>query len=508
MARVIRNHARVAGARNDAFEDLTIEPPVVDFDLLEQAGEDELASALIESWTFAEELGERYGYRNAQVSVMAPTGTISFAMDCGATSIEPFFSHMAYKKLSGGGFMTIANPVIGDALRHLGYSEDEVADILAYVQATDENGMIVDGKIEGAPHLKPEHLSIFDTANVCGSGERYIAPRGHVLMVAALTPLVSGAISKTVNLPREATVQDFKDVITLAWQTGCKGITLYRDGSKNAQPLNTSLSDDDGEKDLADLSYAALLEYAQGAKTQLASAQQPARRKRIMGIRNGRTHLAQIDGVKIYTTVNRNEEEKISELFVTTDREGTTIMGLLNSLSKTISVMLQYGIPAESISKMLRGQMYEPYGFVQSHPNIKYVTSISDLISKVIDIELGDYTRVQVKPEGWGQIAGATPAPVVPMAVELDPDDEPVASEEELSRLAAQKEQELEEETGIANNGDYYTAAFVNEAVHDAALHGERLYDGSTCPNCGSSRMVQNGTCKVCMDCGTTTGCS
>ena len=145
---------------------------------------------------------------------------------------------------------------------------------------------------------------------------------------------------------------------------------------------------------------------------------------------------------------------------------------------------------------------------MQSHPNIKYVTSISDLISKVIDIELGDYTRVQVKPEGWGQIAGATPAPVVPMAVELDPDDEPVASEEELSRLAAQKEQELEEETGIANNGDYYTAAFVNEAVHDAALHGERLYDGSTCPNCGSSRMVQNGTCKVCMDCGTTTGCS
>ena len=243
MMRVIRNHARVAGARNDAFEGLTVEPPIVDFDLLTAAGEEELASALIESWTFAEELGERYGYRNAQVSVMAPTGTISFAMDCGATSIEPFFSHMAYKKLSGGGFMTIANPVIGDALRHLGYTEDEVEDILAYVQATDENGMIVDGKIEGAPHLKREHLPVFDTANVCGSGERFIAPRGHVLMVAALTPLVSGAISKTVNLPREATVQDFKDVIMLAWQTGCKGITLYRDGSKNAQPLNTTIYD-------------------------------------------------------------------------------------------------------------------------------------------------------------------------------------------------------------------------------------------------------------------------
>ena len=508
MMRVIRNHARVAGARTDAFEELSVEPPVVDFDLLEAAGEQGLAQALIESWTFAEELGERYGYRNAQVSVMAPTGTISFAMDCAATSIEPFFSHMIYKKLSGGGFMTIANPVIGDALRHLGYSEQDIEDILAYVQATDDAGMIVDGKIEGAPHLNPADLPVFDTANTCGTGERYIDPTGHVLMVAALTPLVSGAISKTVNLPHSATVDDFKRVIMLAWQTGCKGITLYRDGSKNAQPLNTTLAESDAEQDLADLSYAALLDYARNAAAQLATVPRKAERRRIMGIRTGHTHLAQIDGVKIYTTVNRNEDGDISELFVTTDREGTTIMGLLNSLSKTISVMLQYGIPAERISKMLRGQMYEPYGFVQSHPNIKYVTSISDLISKVIDIELGDYTRVQVKPEGWGQIAGATPAPVVPMAVELDPDDEPVASEEELSRLAALKEQELEEETGIANNGDYYTVAFVNEAVHDAALHGERLYDGSTCPNCGSSRMVQNGTCKVCMDCGTTTGCS
>ena len=397
MMRVIRNHARVAGARTDAYERLTVQPPAVDLELLESVGAGDLGQALVVSWKRAEEFGEKYGYRNAQVSVMAPTGTISFAMDCGATSIEPFFSHMIYKKLSGGGFMTIANPVIGDALRHLGYAEDEVEDILAYVQATDDAGMIVDGKIEGAPHLRDEHLAIFDTANTCGTGERYIDPRGHVLMVAAMTPLISGAISKTVNLPNSATVQDFKDVIMLSWKTGCKGITLYRDGSKNAQPLNTSLTEGAGEKDLGELSYEALLEYARGAKEQLTSVKPAAERRRIMGIRSGHTHLAQIDGVKIYTTVNRNEAGDISELFVTTDREGTTIMGLLNSLSKTISVMLQYGIPAERISKMLRGQMYEPYGFVQSHPYIKYVNSISDLISKVIDIEMGDFTRVQVK---------------------------------------------------------------------------------------------------------------
>ena len=305
----------------------------------------------------------------------------------------------------------------------------------------------------------------------------------------------------------------------LAWQTGCKGITLYRDGSKNAQPLNTSL-EEDGPRDLGDLTYADLLAYARDAEAKLAAGAHPAERRRIVGVRNGRTHLAQIDGVKIYTTVNRNEAGEIAELFVTTDREGTTIMGLLNSLSKTISVMLQYGIPAERISKMLRGQMYEPYGFVQSHPNIKYVTSISDLISKVIDIELGDYSRVQVKPEGWSQIAGATPAePVAAVeavaAVEervsaagAADDEEPVVAPEEMDRLVAAKEDELREETGNVDTGDFYTAAFVNEAARNAALHGERLYDGSTCPNCGSSRMVQNGTCKVCMDCGTTTGCS
>ncbi|MDY2777380.1 MAG: vitamin B12-dependent ribonucleotide reductase [Collinsella sp.] len=521
MARVIRNHARAANARDDAYEGLSIEPPRIDLALLGGAGEGELASALTRSWTEAEELGERLGYRNAQVSVMAPTGTISFAMDCAATSIEPFFSHMIYKKLSGGGFMTIANPVIGEALARLGYTEAQIEEILAYVQETDGNGMVKDGKIEGAPHLLDEHLPVFDTANTCGTGERFIDPSGHVLMVAALTPLVSGAISKTVNLPRTATVQDFKDVVMLAWRSGCKGITLYRDGSKNAQPLNTSLNDRDATDDLSDLSYAALLEYAQSARDELREARfaieehHTAQRKRVLGIRNGRTHLAQVDGVKIYTTVNRDDAGKISELFVTTDREGTTIMGLLNSLSKTISVMLQYDIPAESISKMLRGQKYEPYGFVQGHPNIKYVTSISDLISKVIDIEQGDFSRVQVKP-------ARPPRPSLPVDPELitevvetavansgsEDELQPVVSTDEMDRLRREKEAILREEADAVDMGDFFTIAFVDERAKEAAQHGERLFDGSTCSNCGSSRLVQNGTCKVCLDCGTTTGCS
>lgn len=517
MARVIRNHARVAGARDDAYEDLGIEPARIDFDLLLEMGENDLASELVESWTYAEALGSRYGYRNAQVSVLAPTGTISFAMDCAATSIEPFFSHIAYKKLSGGGFMTIANPVIADALVRLGYTPSQVDDILSYVQAVDDSGMVKDGKIEGAPHLKPEYLPIFDTANICGTGTRYIAPQGHVLMVAALTPLVSGAISKTVNLPATATVQDFKDVVLLAWKTGCKGITLYRDGSKNAQPLNTSLDEQKSTK-LEDLGYQALLEYARKTAAELdhVRSREPgqAHRTRVVGIRSGRTHLAQVDGVKIYTTVNRDAADKISEVFVTTDREGTTIMGLLNSLSKTISVMLQYGIPPQSISKMLRGQKYEPYGFVQSHPNIKYVTSISDLISKIIDIELGDYTRVQVKPENVCATSPLSKEDQVATVAEasaasgVEDELEPVVTPEAMEHLREEKEDELREEVGAVDMGDFYTSAFVNEQAREAAQHGERLYDGSSCPMCGSSRMVQNGTCKVCLDCGTTTGCS
>lgn len=490
MMRVMRNHARAAAARDDAYEGLTIKPAPADIDLLERLGWHEVAHALRQAWQTALEAGEKYGYRNAQVSVMAPTGTISFAMDCAATSIEPFFSHVIYKKLSGGGFMTIASPVIGEGLARLGYSTADIEQILAYVQKTDDGGMIADGKIEGAPALRDEDAAVFDTANICGTGKRFIAPEGHVLMVAALTPLVSGAISKTVNVPHTATVDDFKSVVQLAWRTGCKGITLYRDGSKMAQPLNTTLADSDAARELDELSYADLLAWAQHAKKELEHAARPAQRRRIVGIRSGRTHLAQIDGVKIYTTVNRNECGRISELFVTTDREGTTIMGLLNSLSKTISVMLQYGIPAQDISKMLRGQMYEPYGFVQGHPHIKYVTSISDLISKVIDIELDDYSRVQVKPsEAFGQ------------SDEAGPDDE-------LLRGAGETQRELIEGESTLSAGDAYAAAYADEAVHDTALHGERLYDGSICPTCGSSRMVQNGTCKVCMDCGTTTGCS
>ncbi|MCB2290135.1 vitamin B12-dependent ribonucleotide reductase [Clostridium sp. CS001] len=474
MQLVIRNHARAAGALNSAYENLNYEPIKVNHDILSKNSLESISETLKSCWLKVIKSGEKHGFRNAQVSVIAPTGTISFAMDCGATSIEPYFSHFIYKKLSGGGYMTMVNPVIKDSLDNLGYSQSEINDILDYIlrkEKVSENGFeyekIIDGKIEGAPHLKPEHLHVFDTANKCGSGKRYIPYMGHVLMMAAITPMISGAISKTVNLPGNATIEDFKEVILQSWKLGVKGISLYRDGSKASQPLNTTLSEDK-ELSLEDLSYSDLLKKA---KSQQEVSNHSTREKPI-GIRYGTTHPAQIDDVKVYTTVNRRSNGEISEIYITTDREGTIITGLLNSLSKSISVMLQYHVPAEDISKMLRGQKFEPYGFVQKHPYIKSVSSISDLISKIIDIELGDYTRCQIKPDNYNN----TPKnPLMP-------------EESEISSSMAECED-------------------VVVTLSTDKIQGERLYS-ETCSHCSSTRLVRNGTCKVCLDCGTTTGCS
>ncbi|MCM8711128.1 vitamin B12-dependent ribonucleotide reductase [Clostridium sp. SYSU_GA19001] len=476
MLRVIRNHARVAGALTTSYENLNYEPVKINHELLLQLNLGYLSQRVKAVWKNALEYGEKYGYRNAQVTVIAPTGTISFAMDCSATSIEPFFSHIVYKKLVGGGFMTVVNPVIEMSLENLGYTKEQIEDILSYVLRKEkvvENGYeyekILDGKIEGAPHLKNEHLPIFDTANKCGSGTRYIKPMGHVLMVAAITPLISGAVSKTVNLPKNATVNDFKEVVLTSWELGIKGITLYRDSSKAAQPLNTALMSESDEVNLENLTYAQLLKKAK----ELQAERHYSKRDKPVGIRYGTTHPAQIEDVKIYTTVNRRENGEISEIYITTDREGTIITGLLNSLSKSISVMLQYHVPPKDIARMLRGQKYEPYGFVQKHPYIKYVTSISDLISKIIDIELGDYSRCQVKPEDYENIT------------------------KEKSPFSLHP----------ANNA-ISEAAYTEPLIpHKHETEGEKLY-GETCPNCSGTRMIRNGTCKVCLDCGSTTGCS
>ncbi|MDF2614706.1 MAG: ribonucleoside-diphosphate reductase, adenosylcobalamin-dependent [Clostridia bacterium] len=448
MMKVIRNHARCS-AYSDTdtlLEDLNYSPLVLSHDILVQLGLTKVSTAVKEIWSDTLAAGEKYGFRNAQVSVLAPTGTIAFAMDCATTSSEPFFSHVAYKKLVGGGSMEIVNPIISSVLEQLGYRESEIKDIIDYIlRKEDKDGymQLIDGKIEGAPHLKQDHYAIFDTANKCGSGNRYIAPNGHVKMMAALTPHVSGAISKTVNLPNDATTEDIAKIYHLSWKLGVKAIALYRDGCKASQPLNTTLNKESSSH-LEDLTYNELLEYA---KQKAISLHTPLRIKPT-GIRSAHVHEAEIAGLKLYITVSFYDNGKLGEVYVSAGRQGSLVKGLLDSISTTVSEMLQYGVKAEDIASMYRGQKYEPSGFVYGHPYIKMADSISDLISKIIDIELGDFTYCQVKPS---------------------------AASETLSKPVGPK--------------------------------GSKLY-GETCPSCKSERLVKNGTCKVCIECGTTTGCS
>ncbi|MEG0951868.1 MAG: adenosylcobalamin-dependent ribonucleoside-diphosphate reductase, partial [Niameybacter sp.] len=459
MMRVLRNHARCSNLplSTPEFEGLDYTPLTLSHDVLVSLGQTNLSDTIKTVWTQALASGERYGYRNAQVSVLAPTGTIAFAMDCATTSSEPFFSHVTYKKLVGGGFMEIANPILPMTLKKLGYSEKEIQSITDYImQKEDHDGysILLDGKIEGAPYLKEEHYAIFDTANKCGTGKRFISPEAHVKMMAALTPHVSGAISKTVNLPQDATVEDVSYIYRLSSTLGVKAIALYRDGCKASQPLS-STNATSATKKLEDLSYHELLDYVKHPEKHYT----PIRTKPT-GIRQAHVHEAEINGLKLYITVSFFDSGKLGEIYVSAGRQGSLVKGLLDSISTTISEMLQYGVPAHDISKMYRGQKFEPSGFVGGHPYIKRVDSISDLISKIIDIELGDFTYCQVKPATITSPASAQPLEMI-----------------SPSTTSAHVEADLE-------------------------------LEGELCANCGSTKLIKNGTCKVCAECGTTTGCS
>lgn len=439
MKKVIRNHARVAGYLSDEYEGLNYQPLKVNHRLLP----DEFTKSLKYAWKLAINTGEKFGYRNAQVSVIAPTGTISFAMDCGATSVEPYYSHVVFKQLSGGGSMLIINPVIRATLKRLGYKENEVEKIFNFMLKKDDNGTLINHSFKNAPCLSTNHLKIFETANE-------ISSQGHVLMVSSITPLISGAVSKTVNLPSTSTVDDIKEIHKLAYNTGTKAIAIYRDGCKATQPLSTGLVDNK-KREFEDYTYAELIEYAKNVKPTPI-------RKKPEGMRLSRTHAAKIDDIELYITLGFYNDGKLAEIFVSTDKEGTVVKGVLASLSKAISNMLQYNIPADEISRTLRNQKYEPSGFVGRHPYIKSATSISDLISKVIDIELGDFSRCQVKPKTFARVYS----------------------------------EEIE----------------INESSTGPVItKGEKIY-GELCTKCGSDHLVRNGTCKICQICGTTTGCS
>ncbi|MDR2168074.1 MAG: vitamin B12-dependent ribonucleotide reductase [Clostridiales bacterium] len=572
MKKVIANHAVAAGYEGE-FAGMSYKPLVIDHGVLRTIGMENLANCINQTWRAAINHGEKFGYRNAQVSVLAPTGTIAFAMDCDSTSAEPFFSHIGFKKLVGGGSMVVENHAIRHGLAKLGYKDKQIDSIIQYIMRKDERGNLVDGKIEGAPFISdnPEHLRVFDTANRVGSGERFLSPEAHVKMLAALTPHITGAISKTVNLPRTATPDYIKEIYRLSWELGVKAVALYRDGSKENQPLNNDkrelygrvkprgirrarvhealftesntriyvitsfYGDDDGElagklaevfivsgrqgsltkglleaigtgiskslqhgmpaeeiasmyrsqiyepngmvtghpfvknaSSISDLVSQIMAKEAAGyaiedLPTIRPSGKNGGGRTKPTGIRNAHVHEARIDTAKLFVVASfygdadkeklgvPKEDAHLAEIFAFCGEQGTTVKGMLGSLSTTISISLQSGVPAKNIAKINRRQSYDPSGLVSGHPYIGIVSSVSDLISKVIEISYGDYTNCQIKPSDVGATAPGRPLP---------------------------------------------------EYTPDEILYGE------ICSSCGSDKMVQSGVCKVCINCGTTTGCS
>jgi ribonucleoside-diphosphate reductase alpha chain len=343
-------------------------------------------------------LGKAHGYRNAQVTVLAPTGTIAFMMDCDTTGVEPDLALVKYKRLAGGGMLRIANRSVPEALKRLGYGEAERAEMLAYLEKR--------GTLEGAPHLKAAHLPVFDCAFAAEGAARSIRPEGHLRMLAAVQPFLSGAISKTVNLPSDATPGTLAAVFIEAWKLGLKSVAVYRDGSKRTQPLST----------------------ASGERARPEA--RPARR-RLPPEREAITHKFSIAGHEAYVTVGKYEDGSPGELFIVMSKEGSVVSGLLDSFATAVSLALQYGVPLKVLVEKFSHGRYEPSGFT-NNPQIRIAKSITDYIFRWLALKFlpaGEAKAAAADAEGALLALGGGVAPPVPslesLAAPMDMDAPP-----------------------------------------------------------------------------------
>jgi len=452
----------------------------------EHCADRELLDAARETWRTAVQEGEQHGYRNAQAVVIAPTGTISFLLDCDTTGIEPDFSLVKHKELVGGGQMRIVNRTVPLALRTLGYDTHQVEQIVAYV---NEHGTIV-----GAPGLASEHLPVFDVA----VGERAISPMGHIKMMGAVQPFVSGAISKTVNLPESATVEDIERTFIEAWKLGIKALAIYRDGSKTAQALSAGAAKDAPARAPSQEEIDRAVDRA--VAEALAAA--PPKRRRMPRERQSITHKFSIGGHEGYITAGMYEDGTVGEIFLTDiGKEGSTLRGMMNAFATAISIALQYGVPLETLVQKFSYMRFEPEG-ITGNPEIPFAKSMPDYImrwlaSRFLDVdaqeELGILTP-EVRARKAAQetaMAGDTAGPSATVATpEVSP---PAADEAGVSA----------EPTG-AQPSPAASALTDSPPVVPARLQGLDL--GPACSQCGGM-MQRTGSCYTCSSCGNNTGC-
>jgi ribonucleoside-diphosphate reductase alpha chain len=422
----------------------------------------DLYSAARQAWDDAVELGEDFGYRNAQATVLAPTGTIGFMMDCDTTGVEPDIALVKYKKLVGGGMMKIVNNTVPMALRRLGYTQGQIADIIQYIDEKET--------IEGAPHLLERDLPVFDCAFKAANGERSIHYMGHIKMMGATQPFISGAISKTVNVPKDATVEEIELAYLESWRLGAKAISIYRDGSKRTQPLNTSKSSP-VEAGLQ-AGRAAVAEAVAAAVTQ----QTPVRRK-LPDERQALTHKFDIAGHEGYITVGLFEDGQPGEIFLVMAKEGSTISGFADAFAQAISYALQYGVPLQALVDKFSHVRFEPSGMTKN-PDVRFAKSIVDYIfrwmaSKFLSAEAQYNAGVNNREEVADGPNGSGHPEIRQAAIPSPP--------AQLTRVAHQKKSSF------------------------AAMQNQE--DAPPCSTCGSI-MVRSGACYKCTNCGTTSGCA
>ncbi|AQT42495.1 ribonucleoside-diphosphate reductase class II [Bartonella apihabitans] len=642
MLRVIRNHRRAAYGETTGYEGLSVNPVAL---IEKDCPDPKMVERARKAWDKALELGKLYGYRNAQATVVAPTGTIGLVMDCDTTGIEPDFALVKFKKLAGGGYFKIINRAVPEALRTLGYSESQIAEIEAYAvghgninQAPAINPTTLKAKgftdekietlneamksafdikfvfnkwtlgedfcknvlnfteeqldnvsfemlpalgfskkdieaanlhvcgamtLEGAPHLKQEHYPVFDCANACGKiGKRYLSVESHIRMMAAAQPFISGAISKTINMPNDATVQDCADAYMLSWKLALKANALYRDGSKLSQPLNASLIADDDDEDAVD----NLIEQPAAARTAKVTEKIVEKvvekyiheREKLPNRRQGYTQKAIVGGHKVYLRTGEFGDGRLGEIFIDMHKEGAAFRAMMNNFAIAISLGLQYGVPLEEYVDAFTFTKFEPAGMVQGNDAIKNATSILDYVFRELAVSyLGRYDLAHVDMSdfsntalgkgvregktnlistGWtrgynlkltdpkGPVAKiATPATKsnVTTLKTATAVQSKASSALETHGATALKQDLAEEENKINNLFDADTSEeakaeeMANEVAEAKKLASDRRkqammqgYTGDMCSECQNFTMVRNGTCLKCDTCGATSGCS
>ncbi|MFF0310368.1 vitamin B12-dependent ribonucleotide reductase [Streptosporangium sp. NPDC004379] len=432
-------------------------------------------------WADCLKLGEKNGYRNAQASLLAPTGTIGLMMDCDTTGIEPDLALVKFKKLVGGGSMQIVNQTIPRALRRLGYQEEQVEAIVEYIAA---NGHVVD-----APGLRLEHYEVFD----CAMGERAIAPMGHVRMMAAVQPFLSGAISKTVNLPESATIEDIEQVYMAGWKLGLKALAVYRDNCKVGQPLSA------GGKKAEDKTAGQVAEPAAQPQVQIVEVGRPTRR-RMPNQRPSTTTRFTVGGAKGYMTASSYPDDGLGEVFLKMSKQGSTLAGVMDAFSVAISIGLQYGVPLETYVSKFVNMRFDPAGMTDD-PDIRMAASVMDYIFRRLALDHLPYDEraalgIFSASERAAQQRGEDPAPL--HAAEV------IA---ELATSAPIEQARSGEDTGVADAADVPAAEARPERGGSLESHQGRTADAPLCMTCGT-KMRPAGSCYVCEGCGSTSGCS